>query len=69
MPSYALAALIENESLRLSNKLLKPLPRRSRKAEGNLRSEAGGNTLKREPRRPIWRTMSVGARDLLQRGA
>jgi hypothetical protein len=29
-PSYALAALIENESLRLSNDLLKPLPRRSR---------------------------------------
>jgi hypothetical protein len=29
-PSYALAALIENESLRLSNNLLKPLPHRSR---------------------------------------
>jgi len=33
-----------------------------------LSSGAGGNMLQREPRRSIWRTMVLGARDLRQRG-
>src|ERR1700738_1748419 len=38
-----------------------------KKLRVNLRSGAGGNMLKREPRRPISRTWAVSARDLRQR--
>ncbi len=39
-----------------------------KKLRAILRSGAGGNMLKREPRRPMWHTMALGARDLRQRG-
>src|SRR5260370_30451219 len=39
-----------------------------KKLRAILRSGGGGNMLKREPRRPIWQTMALGARDVRQRG-